>query len=413
MLYEIILHKIMLTALVLDKTRCCGCSACENICPKDCIQMKPDGEGFLYPMVESDKCIQCKMCDTVCPMKHPPIRHTEIRQAYAVRSKSKEVVKNSASGGFFTPLARAVLSADGIICAATFDDDFRVIHDILQASDVHKQEDPFKHYRGSKYVQSDLLDSFTKIKKFLIDGKTVCFIGTTCQVAGLKNFVCGYDERLLTVDLVCKGTPSPKLWKAYRDYQMQKYGSTIIDASFRNKTYGYHNTTMKLKFQDGQEYYGSGRIDFMLKSFFSEIASRPSCYTCPFKQGERCSDITIYDCWHISNLVSGVKDDNQGYTNVMIHSVAGRQILENIMNEVIIYPVDNKKAVGLDGIMVEHAAKPHPKRSEFYKELDSNELPTLIQKFIPIHKTDYIIEKCKGFLYKSGLLQTLKILLKP
>ena len=240
----------------------------------------------------------------------------------------------------------------------------------------------------------------------------MCFIGTTCQASGLKAFLGKNYEQLVTVDLVCHGTPSPKLWDKCLDYQKSKYHSEICEVSFRNKTYGYHSGTMKIRFTNGKTYYGSARVDYMLKSFFKEIASRPICYQCPFKSLERCSDFTIYDCWHASQLIPGLKDDDKGYTNVIVQSERGKKLLKQISNGYEIYQTDTQKAVELDGVMVMRSATPHARRSDFYVGLDERTFPEQIQKYIPINKKDILIEKSKIILYRMGVYQAAKKVLK-
>ena len=386
-----------------DKYQCCGCTACVNICPKNCITMAPDEEGFLYPEVNKDLCINCGLCEKVCPVIKPADIQRGERTSYAIRSKNSDVLRNSTSGGFFTPLANYVLNNGGVICAVTYSDEWMVAHEFLTESN----EEAFAKYRGSKYVQSHLGDCFSRIKEYLTQGRFVCFIGTTCQVNGLKKYV-GDDKNLVTVDLVCHGTPSPKLWSKYINYQQEKYNSKITSVSFRNKTYGYHSGTMKIEFANGKTYYGSARVDYMLKSFFREISSRPICYQCPFKQVERCSDLTIYDCWHFSDLVKGEKDDDKGYTNVIVQSEKGVEILKALADKLEIYQVDTQKAIELDGVMVTKAAVPHPKRKDYYKDLDKETLPQHIQRFIPVMKKDILIEKSKRVLYKLGIFNLVK-----
>lgn len=388
---------------IQNKTDCCGCTACANICPKNCITMAPDEEGFLYPEVNKDVCINCGLCERVCPVIKLPKVDAGERKSYAIRSKNSDVLRNSTSGGFFTPLANYVLNKGGIVCAATYNDEWMVVHEFL----TKKDEVAISKYRGSKYVQSYLGDCFSRTKEYLSQGKFVCFIGTTCQVNGLKKYI-GDDKNLVTVDLVCHGTPSPKLWEKYINYQQEKYNSQITSVSFRNKTYGYHSGTMKIGFVNGKIYYGSARVDYMLKSFFREISSRPICYQCPFKQVERCSDLTIYDCWHFSDLVKGEKDDDKGYTNVIVQSEKGAGILKALEDRLGIYQVDTQKAIELDGVMVTKAAVPHPKRKDYYKDLDKETLPHHIQKFIPVSKRDILIEKSKLILYKTGILKVLR-----
>ena len=386
-----------------DKTKCCGCTACKNVCPKQCIEMIPDFEGFLYPKVNAKECVECNKCVRVCPVLNHEVKQKKYQEAYALRTKSDRDLRMSTSGGFTTPLAFWVFEQGGKLWTTTYDDNWKVCHAEFDSANTE-----FAKTRGSKYVQSDLGDSFTKIQKDLENGKLICFIGTTCQVYGLKSYLGTTYDNLITVDLVCHGTPSPKLWNKYVSYQEKCYGSRIKEVNFRNKTYGYHSGTMMLQFENGKKYTGSARVDFMLKSFFSEIASRPSCYDCVFKEKYRNSDFTIFDCWHMSELVFDQRDDDRGYTNVLIQSEKGRQIFEHIRNQYNAYEIDVDKAITLDGIMVNHSAIPHPARNEFYKDIEKNDLKTHIRRYVGIKKIDYIIEMSKMIFYKLGLMSVLR-----
>lgn len=384
-----------------EKTKCCGCTACENICPVQCISMKEDFEGFAYPEIDKSKCIECGLCEKVCPILKPPTLYNDEIKAYAVRVNEEQILKDSTSGGFITPLADWVLSKDGVLCAASYLNDFSVSHIII---DKDKKESALSKIRGSKYVQSDLNNCYLKIKNFLDEKRKVCFVGTTCQVNGLKTFLQKDYDNLITVDLVCHGVPSPKLWRKYLDEKKREYGAPIVDVAFRNKTYGYHSHTMRMEFENGKVYYGSGRIDAMMKSFMSEISSRPICYQCPFKTLNRCSDFTVFDCWHADKVVDGLKDDDKGFTNLFVHSTKGVDVFNHIRDKYIVYSINYEKAIQYDGKMVLKSATPHPKRSEYFIDFDSEELNEHIQKFIPISKMDYYVEWCKGLFYKVGVL---------
>ena len=389
---------------IINKTDCCGCTACANICPRDAITMEPDFEGFLYPKVHPDKCVECGLCEKACPVMNKPAKKDDLLQSVVLRVKREDVLKNSTSGGFTTPLVEWVLGQGGAVCAATYDKEFRVVHAIIDTPDPRQ----IGRTRGSKYVQSTLGDCFTQIKNLLKQDRLVCFVGTTCQVSGLKSYLGKEYDNLICVDLVCHGTPSPKLWEKYLAYQKEKYGSDISEIAFRNKTYGYHSGTMKIRFSNGKTYYGSARVDPMLKSFFREIASRPICYQCPFKRLERCSDFTIYDCWHAAQLVPGLTDDDKGYTNVIIQSEKGQKVLEQIRGGYEIYSADTEKAVQLDGSMVRDSAKPHKRRAEYYVELDRHSLPEHIAAFIPVSGKDRLIERGKLGIYRLGIYTALK-----
>lgn len=391
------------------KSQCCGCTACYNACPKSAINMSPDEEGFLYPKIDFDKCVNCGICNQVCPVEHKIMPSKGERKSFAIRTKNKDVLINSTSGGFITPLTTYVLENNGVVCAAAYDEKFEVKHILIENTGGGYN---LSSIRGSRYVQSYLGDCFAKIKRYLDQKCQVCFIGTTCQVNGLKAYLRKDYEWLITVDLVCHGTPSPKLWDKYLDYQRNRYHSEISEISFRNKTYGYHSGTMKIRFKNGKEYFGSARVDYMLKSFFKEIASRPICYQCPFKALERCSDFTIYDCWHAAELVSGLKDDDKGYTNVIVQSEKGEKILKRIGNAYELYPVDTQQAVKLDGIMIRNSAIHHPRRFEFYTGIDERTMPEQIRKFIPVSKKDILIERTKIVFYRLGIFQVIKKVLK-
>lgn len=394
---------------VIDKIKCCGCTACYNICPKKCITMKPDFEGFLYPEVDKDACIHCGACERVCPVNQPPQVEKIPRDSAVIRCKDIDILRDSSSGGIFTPLANYVLERKGIVCGATYDNQFNIIHKCIDNT-VSVEE--FAKYRGSKYVQSLLGDTFQLIKEYILAGRLVCFIGTPCQVGGLKKFLGKEYDNLITVDLVCHGTPSPKVWRKYLDYQIKKYKSDILSLSFRNKTFGYHSGTMRISFKNGKTYLGSARVDFMLKAFFKGISSRPSCYECAFKHIERCSDLTVYDCWHPEKLIAGLKDDDKGYTNVIIQSEKGKRILNGLNERVYVYSVDTRGAVASDGIMVMNSAKKHPSREKYFSELQNSNIDVVTAHCLKIRNKDKLIEKLKYIAYKIGILNFIKKYLK-
>lgn len=274
------------------------------------------------------------------------------------------------------------------------------------------REDELVKFRSSKYVQSALTDTFIAVGEKLLEGKLVCFSGTPCQVAGLKNWLKKDYENLITVDLICHGVPSPLLWREYLKYQKKKFGSEIVGSNFRNKDYGYQNGTLKLNFKNKKNYHGSSRNDIMMKCFFGEIASRPSCYQCAFKQARHISDFTIFDCWHADKLVETIENDDKGYTNLFINSEEGLKILSQMKSYLYIYETDAELAIQYDGPMVKKSAVTHPMRDEFLKELSLYGLENAVKKYIPIFTKDRIIVSTKSILYQLGLLQTAKNIAK-
>ena len=380
---------------IIDKKKCCGCTACENICPQRCIEMVEDAEGFLYPQIEKKRCISCNLCERVCPVQNKPnLSHIKLK-TYVVRDKRKEILKNSTSGGVFTSVMEYILLQHGVVYGVIMDDDRVIKH--IRVDDI---SDPkFKMIPGSKYVKSEIRGIFQQVRCDLETSKVVCFSGTPCQVAGLKAFLRKDFENLITVDVVCRGNPSPLYWKKYVEYQEKRNNSRITEAKFRSKTYGYHSGSMRLTFENGKKYIGSVRVNLFLKAFFEDLCSRPSCYDCAFKHAHRVSDLTIYDCWHAGELAN-LKDDDKGYTNVIIQSEKGGKLFNKIRQSLDVYETDTEKAIALDGIMVRNCVKWNDRRETFFDDLKQvDDLEQHCNKYFQISAKDHLIEGMKKYVY--------------
>lgn len=384
-----------------DKTKCCGCTACANICPKNCITMEADDEGFLYPVVDENKCIKCGLCEKVCPIVHKTERMSCNSEVYAIQLKDKTALKECASGGFYAALSQFAVEQGGIIWGAVYDKDFHVVHAPAET------DEECKAFRGSKYVQSNLGMSYRNVKEALEINKLVCFSGTPCQIEGLKKYLGKDYENLLTVDLVCAGVPSPKLWDEYIDMQQKNFDSPLKYANFRYKTYGYQCSTMRLEFENSRIYSKSGRIDPMMYFFVNGIAKRPICYECPFKGVNRVSDFTIFDGWHAAQL-AGIKDNDRGFTFLIAHSVKGKKVLERLQKYIDCYRVNKDNAILCDGIMLENQPKRNNDRDKFYKVLNSGGLNECMKQFMHLSVQDYLLEALKPVLYKSGIIRLAK-----
>ena len=392
---------------IINKTDCCGCTACVNICPKNCITMAPDEEGFLYPEVNKDLCINCGLCEKVCPVKFPPIQEDNKQdlEGFVARTKNKETLNKVTSGGFVNELNLYVLANGGYVCGCIFDDDFLTKHYI-----TNKKEE-LEAFNGSKYVQSQLGKCFTDLKALLDSGFIVCFTGTPCQVAGLKNFLRKDYENLITTDLVCRSIPSALLYRMYLDFQRCKYRSEIKKINFRSKTYGYHSGSLVIEFENGRKYSGSNRVDLYMKTFHANIASRPSCYDCKFKTKDRCSDFTVFDCWKPEKVVeSHINDDDKGYTNIIAHSYKAKKIINKLQN-IKIYKADVNKMFLYTGGMESNSIKLPENRQRFFdglKYVVEENFEKFIKSYITISTQDKIIEKSKLILYKTKILNLLK-----
>ena len=374
----------------LPFSNCCGCTACRNICPKSAIQMLPDSEGFSYPGINADLCVECGRCEKVCPVLHEPSVPSSYVDCVVVQSTDPEVLDESTSGGFIDALYRYVLEdCNGCGVGVTFGDDFLPKHIITDSYEKAKE------FRNSKYAQSDLSDVFSHIRKLLMDEKLLLFVGTPCQVAGLKSFLGKDYDNLITVDLVCRSIPSPKLWRKYLDWQECRYRSKVKKVFCRKKTYGYHSGALEIEFENGKRYAGSNRVDYYMKSFHSDQCSRPSCYDCRFKTKHRCSDFTVFDSWNPQAVaLSKLVDNDRGYSNVIVHSEKGKKIL-NQMKDIVLIPADPEKMFEFTGGMESHSIQYKPGRATYYIDLDRIGFENTAKKYITVSPKDHLIERAK------------------
>lgn len=374
--------------------RCCGCTACSSICPNAAITMKPDAEGFVYPHVDAVKCVDCRMCEKVCPILESPKLTERFEDCVIARSRNDEVLSQSTSGGFVDALCQYVLEEQkGYAAGVTFNEEFLPVHRI-----VHDYNEA-KAFRNSKYAQSDLDGIFIEIQRLLKKGVLVLFVGTPCQVAGLKRFLQKEEPNLITVDLVCRSIPSPHLWREYLKWQETRHSDVVKQISCRKKTYGYHSGALEILFESGRRYAGSNRVDYYMKSFHSDICSRPSCYDCKFKTQHRCSDFTVFDAWNPQETtVEPVLEDDRGYSNVLVHTQKGSQYLQ-CMENVNLYRAEPEKMFRFTGAMERSSIAYKPQRAAFYQDLNVLGFEATMKKYVPVTRKDRLIEGLKPIRY--------------
>lgn len=381
---------------IKEKSQCCGCWACYNACPKHCIEMIEDEEGFRYPHVDKDKCIDCGLCEKVCPLQKPKMDDT-LPESFVVQQKNAEVLRTSTSGGFFTAISKWAIEQGGVVFGAAFGEDMELRHSYAETLDGCKK------FRGSKYVQSLIGDCYSQAKNFLAQGRVVVFSGTPCQISGLYHFLRGrkYDN-LVTVDLVCRGTPSPLLLRKYLAYHSSLVGSKVVDYRSRDKYYGYNYSTASIWFNDKTKEYHKGKdSDMMLRFYFKDLCSRPSCYQCHFKTINRVSDITIFDCWDALSVSS--EFSAKGATNVFIHTEHGKEIFNSIKNNFVCHESNLDSIIKRDGVMIKHFVVPNPRRLEFFKDLNQLPLNEVEHKYLDCSSKRKIISMIKPFMYKIGV----------
>lgn len=356
---------------ITDKYNCCGCSACATICPKKCISMVADTEGFLYPQVNPEGCIECGLCEQVCNELHP-FGSREPLKVLAAINCNEEIRLQSSSGGIFNLLTQKIISEGGVVFGARFDKDWQVVIDYADSMESAKA------FMGSKYVQARMENAYSDAKRFLQEGRNVLFSGTPCQVAGLHKFLRKQYDNLLTVDFVCHGTPSPKVWKLYLD-EIRKESKSIHNIEFRNKTNGWKDFSISFKLFDGNKSYNiisSFKNDLYMKAFLSDIILRPSCYHCNAKGCSSQSDITLADFWGIQTIFPDM-DDDKGTSLVFINSEKGYDQLDCSFLRVKETTYNQVKS--LNPSCYQSVLK-NPKRDYFFTKLGKKKVTKLISE---------------------------------
>lgn len=377
-----------------QKEECCGCTACEHICPTNAITMAPDDEGFVYPEIHQELCIDCGKCRTVCAFQNGfnKSSNLETPDAYGVKHINDDVRSNSSSGGAFTGISDYILSEKGVVCGVGFNEKMEVIHNFATTKDERN------FLRGSKYVQSELKDIFPEIKRMLLDSQKVLFSGTPCQVAGLRNYLelskCS-TQSLLTIDIICHGTPSPMLWKEYLNFLEKKKGKKVSGYNFRSKIKGWHEHTEVVKYDDNKSDYKSREVQIFRNIFYSHNALRPSCHNCKYTSNIRPSDITIADFRGIEKVNKDF-DDNKGISLVLINTDTGRKVFDNIKGQFDCYTSNTRDC------LQRNLVKPTPiskNREKFWCDYHN-------------YGFEYIAKRYAGYNLKSTVKKNIKVILK-
>ncbi|MEG1834489.1 MAG: Coenzyme F420 hydrogenase/dehydrogenase, beta subunit C-terminal domain [Oscillospiraceae bacterium] len=376
---------------ITNKAKCTGCNACQSVCPKSCISMKIDNEGFLYPIVNKELCVNCNLCEKICPIINKVDGQNE-PIAYGAYSKDKNVRLQSSSGGIFTLLAESVINRGGIVFGACFDKEFNVIHDF--ASDING----LSKFRGSKYVQSKTSDTYIRAKEFLDEKRLVLFTGTPCQIGGLKAYLQKDYNNLICQDIICHGVPSPMVWQKYIEYRKDIAKSNIDNINFRDKSEGWQNFSMKIEFASGSSDVQLLRNDLMIKSFLKNVSLRPSCYACSFKTLNRQSDITLADFWGIENVMPKMNDD-KGTSLVIINSQKGQTLFDLIKDDIIFENTDLQKAISFNSAAIK-SVPINNNRKGFFEDIDRLQFDELVNKYCKENTKTKAKRLIKGILSK-------------
>lgn len=371
-----------------NKSDCCGCTACLSICKHNAISFKEDQEGFFYPHFDEEKCIDCGLCEKVCPIIHykyvPKVADPKI---YAAINKNHKQYMQSSSGGIFILLCEYILSRNGIVCGAIYDKDFNVKHSFARTLEE------CKGLQGSKYVQSDIREIYPKIKSLLNTGKAVLFSGTPCQVAGLKLYLRKDYENLYTVDLICHGVPSPRIFQDYLSFIKGKKHISAINMKSKSATKG---TAIRIDFTDGKYIRQTLKTDLWNKLYFGHLIIRPSCHDCLFTHYNRTGDITIGDAWKVNKYFPDFFP-NRNLSLIIINSFKGHLLFNSIKDSLYSIRISQEQS---KQPQLEYSTPINPKRDFFWKDYQYKGWGYIVKKYLDYTTYTCLKEKIKLYIKK-------------
>ncbi len=374
---------------ICSPKHCTGCGSCVNACPKQCISLDYDKNGFLHPYINKHQCIDCGRCEKVCPSRNTVKRDMPI-QAIVACSRNEDIVRESSSGGIFSELARSIFDVGGIVCGAVFAEDFLTVQ-----HSVATNLDELSKMRGSKYIQSNARSIYKETKVHLQDGKTVLFSGTPCQVAGLKTYLGKEYPNLITVDFVCHGVASTKAYQEYlKSLDIQE---KICDFSFRYKKTSddqYANCMFRICLANGTCVEENWLASSLGYAFANNLLSRYSCSLCSYATVSRVSDITVAD--YISNIDDeSLRKSRSAKSLILINTKTGAEAFNRIKKDLLYSEISIEKAVCVS----KHLSSPaiqHRNRRMVFKHLGKCSWNELSAKYFTVYKPIRTFESIKN-----------------
>lgn len=365
---------------------CCGCGVCSNACPKGCIIMKADTEGFLYPEIDTSKCINCGKCRKVCPFlgeKKEPV----VQATYAAISDNDADRQKSSSGGVFALFAKTIIRDFGVVVGTRLSHDCRTA-EVIAVEDVNELE----ALMGSKYVQSTTGNVYQVVKGYLEANRKVLFTGTPCQVTGLKNFLGKDYDNLFCVEIICHGVPSPKLWEKYVEHMEARYKAHMMRVNFRCKDKSWREFGINEEYGD-KAYFALKEDDPYMQMFLKNYSLRESCYSCKIK-GHSVADITVGDFWGIEDCLPNM-NDGKGTSLILVKSEKGNVLLEQIRGMCRLEDCDYSKAIRKNSAEVHSVPKPQL-RDPFFADMNQMSFHRLSRKYLESR----LIKRLKQFVKK-------------
>lgn len=321
-----------MTELFNTKEKCCGCSACETICPVSAISFYCDEMGFRYPHIDKNLCIDCGLCVQVCDFKKAVDLDKNAIKIYAAKIKDDNARLRSSSGGMFIAFSDYFLKKNGVVYGAAHNKNLETVH--IRGNNINDRDKCI----GSKYVQSNMLNIFYQVKNDLISKKDVFFTGTPCQIAGLNSYLkyssCPTNQ-LFTADLLCHGVPSPRLFMEFIAFCEKQTGKKIIEFRHRPKDHFGWSYNEEIIYSNGECDYTSNFVTIWRTLFLSYAILRPSCYKCKYATNHRYGDITIADFWGIEHSMPDFYDD-KGVSLLFLNTNKSLRIFDVIKQNLIV-----------------------------------------------------------------------------
>lgn len=392
---------------ILNKKDCTGCRACEQICPVKAISMKEDDEGFITPKVDEERCIKCGLCKKTCGQidRFYNKNNLEERKFLGVRPKEKEIAKNSTSGGAYL-ISKMVIEENGIVFGSAYDENLMPYQKYV----TDKKE--LQQLRGSKYVTSDTKKTFSQVKEFLEEGKKILYIGVPCQIGGLKKFLKKDYENLYTIDIICHGVPSQKIFKKYLENEEKKLGEKIFSYNIRskNKVDWGMGFCAEIKTKNKTK-YKKADFDPYYTAFLKGKIYRECCYECKYGNLDRVGDITLGDLWGIEQFDYDFYDKN-GVSLAVINTIKGEKIFNKVKNLVEYRQYNEQQVTKFNGNLKHPTTRPQ-NRDIIYKQLDEMSFEEYSKKYLANkNKLKYVLKdimpKQIKVLYKKYFKQVKK-----
>ena len=340
---------------MVEKYECTGCGACHDSCPVNAIEMRPDKEGFLYPIINFERCISCGVCERVCPVGKTYDEQKNRPTVYAGRAKDKSIQMHSASGGIFPLIAKHIIQQSGFVWGASFNDDYNVCHTFAT------NESELGQLCRSKYVQSDLYGAYKNIKEQLKEGRLVLFTGTPCQTSALASFI-GNDLRknLILVDVVCHGVPSPMIWREFlkelSDSQSEDSRNiSSISFKYKDSVRKWIHPGFRVVWRSGKEYLDYSNMSWYENGYLGNLYVRPACHSCRFKGLNSPSDLTIGDFWGCAEVMPEMYDED-GVSVLFSKTEKGAALLLAIQSDMKYKEITLEEAIEHNARIVEPTA---------------------------------------------------------